>query len=132
MGAAVPKGAAVRLLLVEDDPDHAEIVRRAFPAPEGHRVVHAPNGREGLELLASEAFDLCVLDYRLPDWEGVQLCREVRQRGFKGKVLLVTTVRSESLVRRALEAGADRVVFKGREYGRRLADEARALGVGAP
>ena len=102
--------------------DHAALARRALSPAQGFRVTHVRTGAEAMDALSKEAFDVCVLDWRLPDTEGVKLCRELRAAGHAFPIILVTSTKSESLVRRALEAGANDYVLKESRYGERLAD----------
>ncbi|MEO8718828.1 MAG: response regulator, partial [Burkholderiales bacterium] len=55
----------------------------------GYRVAHAALGRAGLERLAREPHDAVVLDLSLPDMDGLDVCRQLRER-FDVPVLMLT------------------------------------------
>ena len=57
---------------------------------EGYRVVMAANGDEALARAGTEGFDLVLLDAALPGKSGLDVCRELRRRGFDGPVILLT------------------------------------------
>ena len=65
------------ILLVEDEPAMALGITDAL-AFEGYRVVHAPTGRQGVELARSADPDLVLLDLMLPELSGVEVCRILR------------------------------------------------------
>jgi two-component system, OmpR family, response regulator len=68
----------MRILLVEDDAEVARFVKKGLMEA-GHTVEHAPNGRDGLFLAASESFDVLVLDRMLPGGvDGVRLVETLR------------------------------------------------------
>jgi DNA-binding response OmpR family regulator len=80
---------SARILIVEDDPRIASFLRRGLAA-EGHAVEHVADGRVALELAAAGGFDLLVLDRMLPGIEGLELCRQLRERGCTSRVLMLT------------------------------------------
>src|SRR5262249_16923698 len=61
-----------RILVVDDEPLLRESLQRTFAA-DGHTVLTAVNGREGLVLYEKDRFDLVVLDYDMPDVKGDEL-----------------------------------------------------------
>jgi DNA-binding response OmpR family regulator len=107
----------MRLLLIED-----EIAMREAMVPllerEGHRVECAVDGEAGLERALDGEHDLILLDLMLPKLDGFAVCRELRRRGRKVPVLMVTA-RGELDDRvKGLDEGADDYLvkpFSGRE-----------------
>lgn len=99
-----------RILLVEDDPGIRAALGLALE-DEGYEVVQAPNGRLGLALAASEQPDLVLLDLRLPDVSGFEVCREIRQRSNVPIIIVTAQTDTHDLVA-GLEAGADDYVTK--------------------
>jgi two-component system phosphate regulon response regulator PhoB len=104
---------APHILLVEDEPALAELVRYNLTS-QGYRVTIAPTGEEAELLLAEEPFDLVVLDWLLPGLSGIELCRRLRQREATRTVpVLMLTARGEEGDRvRGFETGADDYVVK--------------------
>jgi len=101
-----------QLLLVEDDDELRELMAGALAA-DGHRVVEAAGGDAALDALASQPFDLVLLDLGLgagPD--GIEVCRRLRRAGADLHVLVLTARDGEAHVVMALEAGADDYVTK--------------------
>jgi two-component system OmpR family response regulator len=78
-----------KLLLVEDSQDAADLIIRVLENG-GHKVTHKLTALEGLEAAQSEVFDGILLDYMLPDMEGLQLCRMIRQ-SFKEVPIILTS-----------------------------------------
>ena len=70
-------------------------------------VVVAPNGYEALKSINALSFDAYVVDYWLPDWTGVNLCREIRKTDPNVPICIYTKAQSHETRRRALRAGAD-------------------------
>jgi two-component system alkaline phosphatase synthesis response regulator PhoP len=78
-----------RVLLVEDEPGLVlTITDRAIK--EGYRIETAGDGVTGLERAAGEPFDLIILDVMLPKKNGFDVCRDLRQRGVKTPILMLT------------------------------------------
>jgi CheY-like chemotaxis protein/anti-sigma regulatory factor (Ser/Thr protein kinase) len=81
-----------KILVVDDDPVIHEIIEGAF-ADESHSIFYAHTGKQGLELLGREQFDLALIDYILPDTDGLQLLnhlRNSRQPGLDPKAIIIT------------------------------------------
>jgi DNA-binding response OmpR family regulator len=98
------------ILLVEDEDDIASVVR-AYLERDGFRVVRASRGMAGLQALEEHDVRLAILDLRLPDADGFDLCRAIRA-GSKLPVVMLTA-RDEEVDRvTGLELGADDYVTK--------------------
>lgn len=81
-----------------------EFLEEAFS---GQRLVFAHNGYEALRSLHAGAFDFYVLEYWLPDFSGVALCREIRKVDPSGPIVFCTATDRDDARRRALKAGAN-------------------------
>jgi DNA-binding response OmpR family regulator len=99
-----------RVLVVEDS-ELAAGLRANFEI-EGYQVDVAENGRRGLDLARRLAPDLVVLDMMLPDLDGLQLLRTLRQEGRTMPVLVLTARGHESDKVLALKLGADDYLTK--------------------
>jgi two-component system response regulator ResD len=98
------------ILLVEDEEEIATLVR-AYLERDGFRVVWAGRGVEGLLELERNDVRLAILDLQLPDADGLDLCRAIRERSRLPIVIL--TARDEEIDRiTGLELGADDYVTK--------------------
>jgi len=67
-----------RILVVDDEPDLRRLVRE-WLTDAAHIVVEAANGDEGLRVLQTEGADLVIIDLVMPDKEGIETIREMRQ-----------------------------------------------------
>ncbi|MDQ4075090.1 MAG: response regulator transcription factor [Chloroflexota bacterium] len=100
-----------RILLIEDDPAVARGLEYGLQK-EGFDVLWADSGQRGLALLRDEQPHLIVLDIRLPDVSGFDLCRQMRAEGRREPILMLTA-RDEELDKvLGLELGADDYVIK--------------------
>jgi DNA-binding response OmpR family regulator len=98
------------ILIVEDEDDIASVVR-AYLERDGFRVLWASRGVEGLQALEEHDVRLAILDLRLPDADGFDLCRAIRAGSRLPVVML--TARDEEVDRvTGLELGADDYVTK--------------------
>jgi len=78
-----------RILLVEDEAGLVMTLGDRLRG-EGHRVESAADGQTGFEMACGAAFDLIVLDVMLPRKNGMDVCRELRQRGISTPILMLT------------------------------------------
>ena len=95
----------LRILLVDDE----KIVgKRLKPALEksGYEVESYDNGKDALERLESQAFDIVVTDVRMDDIDGIQILERVRAAGIRTKVILITGYATVEVAREALVKGA--------------------------
>ncbi len=106
--------ASNKLLVIEDNPDTVVMLSDLFRA-QGWFVRCEETGEAGLEALAEESFDLLLLDIMLPDMDGFEIARAVRQAEQPGEHLpiIILTARGDTTDRVVgLEAGADDYVVK--------------------
>ena len=96
---------AQRILLIEDDARLAGMVGE-YLGEAGYRVAVAASGSDGLERISHEPVDAVVLDLMLPDIDGLEVCRRVRERS--AVPILMLTARGDPADRVVgLELGAD-------------------------
>ena len=95
-----------RILVVDDEPSIVDAVATALRY-EGYDVDEATTGREALDAVARHEPDLVVLDWMLPDIEGIEVGRRLRARGFKTAVLFLTAKDATENKVEALRAGGD-------------------------
>ncbi len=99
----------ISLLIADDDPDHLALAQLALEEGLDDCVVHAAeSGRKVLDAFAERRFDVVLLDYRLPDVDGLTVLAELRQRIRPSPiVILLTGLGSEEVAAAALRLGAD-------------------------
>ncbi len=96
---------ALRLFLIEDDPDMALLVRNALERHH-HQVASCRTGADALIVLCQSAFDLVILDNRLPDMSGLDLLHTLAREGVMVPVLMVTVAGDAQVAASVLRAGA--------------------------
>jgi len=100
-----------RILVVDDEPSIVDAVSTALRY-EGFDVVDAQNGRQALAEATRSEPDLIVLDWMLPDVDGVEVGRRLRERGFESAILFLTAKDAVEDKVQALRAGGDDYVTK--------------------
>lgn len=113
----------LRILLVDDNLDHAQLATRALRREPTWHVETARLGVEALDRLHEGHFDLLLLDYRLPDMTGLEVLRAVRKNAPEPAVILMTSQGSEEVAIEAMSLGAAAYVVKNTEFGKRLVYE---------
>src|SRR5215218_1513055 len=98
------------LLFIEDD-DAIRLALRLALEDEGYTVVEAVNGAEGLEAFRANEIDLVLLDLRLPDLSGFDVCRALRSESIVPIIIITAQTDTHDMVA-GLEAGADDYVTK--------------------
>ncbi len=99
------------ILLVEDDERISEPLLRVL-GNEGFRTVHAETGHGGLHHVAADHPDLVLLDLTLPDIDGLDVCRKIREELPELPIIMLTARAEEMDVIVGLGAGADDYVPK--------------------
>jgi two-component system, OmpR family, response regulator len=104
-------GTGQRILVVDDEPSIVDAVATALRY-EGYEVDQAATGREALEVVLRHEPELVVLDWMLPDIEGIEVGRRLRERGLKTAILFLTAKDATENKVDALRAGGDDYVTK--------------------
>lgn len=113
----------LRILLVDDNLDHVQLATRALRGRPEWRVDTARLGAEALDRAHEVAYDLLLLDYRLPDMTGLEVLQALRKSTPTPAVILMTSQGSEEVAMQAMSLGAAAYVVKNTEFGRRLVYE---------
>ena len=111
--AAVVEGPAARRVLVVEDDDATRAFYEELLTADGYAVLGASSGQEALAHLARQRVQAIVLDRRLPDVDGVQFCRQVRDRlDAHMPIILVTAYHEPALADAARAAGSSALLRK--------------------
>ena len=103
----------LRLVVVDDHPIVRDGLVGIFALEEDIDVVgQAGNGPEALAVVAEHDPDLVLMDLRMPGGDGFAAIRQLRERGERPRVLVLTTYDTERDIRRAMAAGADGYLLK--------------------
>lgn len=106
-----PTGHRCHILFVEDNADTGQLVALILTA-QGHNVTCVPPVKEARDILAKAGVDLYLLDGRLADGDGVELCKQIRQMDRQTPILFFSAAAYERDKVRAIEAGADGYITK--------------------
>lgn len=101
----------MRILLVEDDPDQLEPLHEALTLS-GHIVDAVEDGATARWLIDEQDYELLILDWMLPNEDGIDLCKHYRQTGGKSAVLMLTAKDTTADKIHGLDAGADDYLVK--------------------
>jgi DNA-binding response OmpR family regulator len=101
----------MNVLVIEDDKRIANLVERAL-REDGHRVSLSHNGREGADMILAGKHDVALLDILLPEMDGFQILKRVRDRHCKMPVLVLTAVDAVPKILHAFDLGADDYLVK--------------------
>ena len=100
-----------RFLLIEDEPRIVSFIEKGLQS-HGYAVTTAEDGEDGLARLATDTYDLVILDIGLPGRDGFSVLAELRRVGHRMPVIILTARNSPEDVVRGLEGGADDYVTK--------------------
>jgi heavy metal response regulator len=103
--------AIMRILIVEDERKISAYIKRALEE-EGYAVDAAYTGREALDWAGSAQYDVIVLDILLPEMDGITVCRELRAKGNRSPVIMLTARDTVDDRVTGLDAGADDYLVK--------------------
>jgi DNA-binding NtrC family response regulator len=97
-----------RLLVIDDSKRDTLLLERILQQAEdaSFTVTHLESAQTGLEELSAQAYDLVLLDYYLPDMDGLAFLQEKQKRGMTTPVIMLTAFDQERLPVAALQAGA--------------------------
>lgn len=101
----------MRVLVVEDESEIAAFLKRGLTEA-GYAVDVVERGDEALDWIVAAEYDMLVLDWMLPGRDGVSVCREIRQRGLRVPVLMLTARDAVDQRVAGLDAGADDYLTK--------------------
>lgn len=102
------------ILVVDDDADARDLLAR-FLRKAGHNVTVAPNGREAMAALSAETPEVVVVDYRMPEMDGISFVEVIRcyLRWQTLPVILLTAHPEGQHIKRAVELGVRKTFLKG-------------------
>jgi len=99
------------ILLVEDDSDYSETIE-AMLSLRGHSVEPVPTGLEALEHMRMGSYEIVLLDWHLPDMNGIDVLREFRSEGGVTPVVMLTGETDGKQLAEVRQAGANDCLSK--------------------
>lgn len=115
----------IAILIVEDEPKVASFIKRGLEES-GYIAEVAFDGAIGSKLAEVRTYDLIILDVNLPHKNGIELCKEIRQKNQKVPILMLTALGTTEDKLVGFEAGADDYLVKPFEF-RELLARVRSL-----
>ena len=100
-----------KILIIEDDPATLRGLEETF-SEEHYQVTTSMSGQMGFDKAMAENYDLIILDLMLPDKNGIDICKDLRNKGINTPVLMLTGKKEEVDKIIGLEIGADDYVTK--------------------
>jgi DNA-binding response OmpR family regulator len=101
----------MRVLVVEDEPRMAALIRQGLEE-EAYAVDVVENGRDVLLWMQSAEYDIILLDIMLPGMNGLDVCRQLRDNGFKMPIIMLTARDTLPDKVKGLDSGADDYLVK--------------------
>ena len=107
-----------RILIVDDNKDSCEIMSLMLKySNDSYDITLAYTAQEALDLIEKNDFDLFILDNRLPDASGVDLCEKIRETDKQTPIIFYSALAGEMFKKVANDAGADEYLVKPDDLG---------------
>lgn len=110
------KGSSYSVLIVDDDPDHRQVVRDYLEVIGEFEVSVAGNVEDIWGKINENKFDLILLDYRMPDGTGIDAMEEMKDRGYRIPIIMITGEGDERVAVQAIQKGAYDYLMKSGDY----------------
>ena len=101
-----------RILIVDDLSSARKVLGRLLSSLGYDNQIMAANGAEALQALEQNSVDLIISDWVMPEMDGIELLKEIRNRGFNLPFLMITSEAKKDRVTAALEAGVTDYICK--------------------
>ncbi|HGJ66340.1 TPA: response regulator [bacterium] len=100
-----------KILLVDDDPNCLDAIDQILRR-DGYEIIKAEQGRHALKLLSENIIDLAIIDYNLPDIDGIYILNEIKRIYRNIPIIIMTSDLSKEIKIASLEAGAYSFITK--------------------
>lgn len=101
----------LNILLVEDEISVGNLINKGL-TERGYTISLAPDGKTGYDMASRSEFDLIILDIMLPELNGLELCRRLRNNKLTVPILMLTALGSTENIVTGLDSGADDYLTK--------------------
>ena len=99
-------------ILLVDDAAFMRMRCKKLLTDEGHNVIEAENGADGVEKYKSETPDLVLMDITMPIMDGITALKEIRQHDQSASIAMVSAMGQQAMVMEAIKAGAKDFILK--------------------
>lgn len=109
------EGDGITILIVDDSPEDREVYTRHLQKGTdgfGHHIFASETGQGGIQLCKDEDPDCILLDYSLPDMDGLDFLSLLKEKGYPGAVIMLTGQGSEKVAVEAMKSGAQDYLVK--------------------
>ena len=106
---------SIRILIVDDGPEDREVYARHLKKgidDSNYCIFESETGREGIQLCKEESPDCILLDYLLPDMDGLEFLSLLKEKSYPGAVIMLTGQGSETVAVEAMKGGAQDYLIK--------------------
>lgn len=107
-----PVSGESKKVLVADDSDFMRMMVEDILTHYGHNVLQAKDGQECINILHDETVDVCILDIGMPDTDGIDVLKKIKEDHPGLKVVMLSALSNEENVKLSLQHGADSFVVK--------------------
>jgi len=122
--------APLRILYVDDDPDSLEVMQIWLRHDDDRYAVTAvPAASDALKMIEKERFDLFILDYRMPEVDGADLCYMIKKSQPHTPVMIYSANAREDERAEGLRAGADEFLIKPNDFDKLVPTVRRLLNI---
>ena len=129
--APLKKENELRVLVVDDSPATRQVVVRYLNIMGVSHIKEAENGKEAFKSMCDVNFDVVLMDWNMPEMDGIQAVKAIRTRGDKTPIIMVTSKRGKKNVLDALVSGANNYItkpFTKEVFFQKLRETLRAVG----
>jgi len=103
--------AKAKILIVDDDQAVCNMLKK-FLTKEGYQTTSVLTGQEGIKKVRQEEFQAVLLDIKLPDIDGLEVLKRIREFYKKIIIVMITAVKDDEVGRKCLDFGADDYIIK--------------------
>jgi len=107
-----------KILVIEDNREEWQFIERFFNKAGFKIIEFVDNGREGLQKVETDSFDLVIVDTKLPDTDGFEVCSKIKRKQIEDRprIILMTGFMDAVDASRARKIGVDEYCMKSADY----------------
>ncbi len=100
-----------KILIVDDDKDMCNIISTILKQ-EGYKIFKTYDGKQAIKEISVKNYNLVILDYRLPNMDGIEVLQKIRNMGMPINVIMISAYGNDSIKLKAKELGVDQFLDK--------------------